>query len=671
MSNNLSIRVTADVSELQQKFAIARAETQALNSEFSNLAKQSAAGSLDAAGVARFQQLSGDLLAARTQAAGYARELRDAGFAATGFGTAAVKAAEGARDLGINTSSAVRYSRELFDELSSGRTRYLPSTLAELAQQGFHLSPAMLAGAGGVAALVAGLGYLVYQADKASDALDHLDIVSLRAGNDFTRRQLHGLTEELSQLPSVSSSAATSIVTALAGAHLPFEALQAASRLAAEEMVQMGEKADEAGKKIAKALEPNVTATEVAKQNQADLTQAQVDAAIAADKSGNANVILAEKLKLLSAPLSRARSDIKDYTTSGGQEFMNLAAAMGMGEAHMDPLTTEAREQSNAWHENADAISQYTAALQSLPVDKTLNFKQAKPEDNSGAALQAAQEAADIKQRMAEQEISQDKQTLDAISAAQDQARQQQLAADEQAAAAKQQMSENEIRDATRTLDAIAAAQKRADAESQAEAKKNLRAIENAEDQFISGVISGRMTLASAERSIFQRLAINEVEAAAHTATALLDVKTRSAEKAKLVKALEAQKSIMADAAAGAAAAYQSVVGIPYVGPFLAPAAAAATFVAIEAYKNIASFDVGAMNIPHDMPAMVHQGETILPRPFAEDFRAAISGNGRAGGGDTHVHINATDAESVQRLFDRNGPALVKSLQRQLRNGSF
>jgi hypothetical protein len=48
-----------------------------------------------------------------------------AGFAAAGFGTAAVQAAEGAHSLGINTSSAVRYTRELFDEISSGRTRYL------------------------------------------------------------------------------------------------------------------------------------------------------------------------------------------------------------------------------------------------------------------------------------------------------------------------------------------------------------------------------------------------------------------------------------------------------------------------------------------------------------------------------------------------------------------
>ncbi len=136
------------------------------------------------------------------------------------------------------------------------------------------------------------------------------------------------------------------------------------------------------------------------------------------------------------------------------------------------------------------------------------------------------------------------------------------------------------------------------------------------------------------------------------------------------------QGEIMSAAATAAAKAYQSLAGIPVVGPVLGALAAATTFTAVEAYKNMASFDVGAWSIPNDMPAMVHQGETILPRPFADDFRAAMSGRGGdPGGGDSggivehHYHINAVDAGSFQDLLTSNPEALAAGMQRVVRLG--
>lgn len=47
------------------------------------------------------------------------------------------------------------------------------------------------------------------------------------------------------------------------------------------------------------------------------------------------------------------------------------------------------------------------------------------------------------------------------------------------------------------------------------------------------------------------------------------------------------------------------------------------------------AFAQGAWNLPYDTPAYVHAGETILPRPFAEDFREAMSG-----GGTEEINVN-------------------------------
>src|SRR5581483_5818863 len=54
---------------------------------------------------------------------------------------------------------------------------------------------------------------------------------------------------------------------------------------------------------------------------------------------------------------------------------------------------------------------------------------------------------------------------------------------------------------------------------------------------------------------------------------------------------------------------YAAVAQIPYVGWILAPIAAGAAFAAVAAYEGLASLDVGAWNVPHDMVAQIHKGE--------------------------------------------------------------
>jgi hypothetical protein len=118
-----------------------------------------------------------------------------------------------------------------------------------------------------------------------------------------------------------------------------------------------------------------------------------------------------------------------------------------------------------------------------------------------------------------------------------------------------------------------------------------------------------------------------------------------------------------------AARVYSSVFAwaAPALGPFAVVPATAAAALVIAKEALIPSFDQGAWSLPGDMLAMVHQGETILPRAFAEDFRSAVSG-GSGGGGDTHIHIHATDAQSFQRQLMNSGSTLARSLRQQARN---
>ncbi|MGC8518464.1 MAG: phage tail length tape measure family protein [Steroidobacteraceae bacterium] len=158
------------------------------------------------------------------------------------------------------------------------------------------------------------------------------------------------------------------------------------------------------------------------------------------------------------------------------------------------------------------------------------------------------------------------------------------------------------------------------------------------------------------------------------TATRIAVVTAAHAQE-KASSSLLNMATIRADAAKAAAGAYSAVVGIPYVGPVLAPIAAATAFAAVGAYEAMASFGVGAWNIPHDMPAMVHAGETILPRPFAEEFRrnGGALGGGIGGGGvvENHYHIHANDAASFHDMLQRNPEALAAGMSNAIRVGAF
>lgn len=145
-------------------------------------------------------------------------------------------------------------------------------------------------------------------------------------------------------------------------------------------------------------------------------------------------------------------------------------------------------------------------------------------------------------------------------------------------------------------------------------------------------------------------------------------------EKGSMLKSIAltvwgALKKIAVMAYEAAAAAYNATVGIPYVGPVLAPIAAAASFAAVGMYgAAVASAAGGWEMVDRDQLAMVHKREMILPADLADRVRGITDPGIAAGGGAIALTINAIDAKSVRRLFRENGSALVTAAHTQLRN---
>lgn len=146
----------------------------------------------------------------------------------------------------------------------------------------------------------------------------------------------------------------------------------------------------------------------------------------------------------------------------------------------------------------------------------------------------------------------------------------------------------------------------------------------------------------------------------------------------KTAEKAAAMTSIGGDAAAAAAGAYKAVVGIPIIGPVLAPAAAAVAFAAVMAFGGmIPSFDAGTMNVPQDMTARIHKGEMIIPASIASAWRAGndargfAGGFGGGGGGGApavNLYLQAMDAASFMQRINEVTDHIARGVSRAWRN---
>lgn len=158
--------------------------------------------------------------------------------------------------------------------------------------------------------------------------------------------------------------------------------------------------------------------------------------------------------------------------------------------------------------------------------------------------------------------------------------------------------------------------------------------------------------------------------ATAAGAAARTSIDTAAATAAKAADMATMKGGIMSHAASAAAATYDAVSQIPFIGYILAPAAAAVAFAGTAAFGSLLSFDVGAWELPHDMVAQVHKGEMIVPANFSDGLRSALGGSANgataASGGDTHIHftVQTLDSRSFGSVIDEHARTIAKAVAR-------
>lgn len=246
--------------------------------------------------------------------------------------------------------------------------------------------------------------------------------------------------------------------------------------------------------------------------------------------------------------------------------------------------------------------------------------------------------------------------------------------------------------DHKRNADAIVKAQKDAAAKATAAWKGYLDPINHAFQQSIQGMIQGTQTLRQMTANLLQSIlasyvqaGLNELEhhivtqqaktaATAAGAAERATIEAGAAAQSKAADAATGKSQIGTAAATGAAKAYQAIVGIPYVGPVLAPIAAGVAFAGIEAFSGmIASARGGWERVPFDgAMTELHKDEMVLPAHVAEPMRQMAKRGGQSGGGDgMTVYLNTTDARSWSDQLRRDPKALANALKIAHRRGHF
>ena len=159
--------------------------------------------------------------------------------------------------------------------------------------------------------------------------------------------------------------------------------------------------------------------------------------------------------------------------------------------------------------------------------------------------------------------------------------------------------------------------------------------------------------------------------------TSRLAEKESATAAASATEVASGSAQIMNDASKAAAGAYSAVAGIPWVGPILAPIAAGTAFAAVAAFDTLTSLDVGAWNLPRDMPAMLHEGESVVPKNFASGMRENGTFGGNGGGTTNNVNLhyapttNAPQHRTLGQLLTDDASTMRAWFQAQLRSGAI
>jgi hypothetical protein len=209
--------------------------------------------------------------------------------------------------------------------------------------------------------------------------------------------------------------------------------------------------------------------------------------------------------------------------------------------------------------------------------------------------------------------------------------------------------------------------------------------FEKAFEKTINGMIAGTTTFKKGMKNLVQSVLLefsnmgvkilvqwvaNQVRMTAATAAGTASrtaIEQAGAAQGMAISGATSFKGIMNSAYEAMAGAYKAIVGIPYIGPILAPVAAATAFTAVAGFAGSVASARGGYDIPAGVNPMtqLHEREMVLPQKQADAVRNMADGN--MGGGMT-VNISAVDAAGVKKLFMTHGALMADSLKAQARN---
>jgi hypothetical protein len=134
---------------------------------------------------------------------------------------------------------------------------------------------------------------------------------------------------------------------------------------------------------------------------------------------------------------------------------------------------------------------------------------------------------------------------------------------------------------------------------------------------------------------------------------------------------------ISIDAAVAAAGAFAATAPIPFVGPELAPEAAAAAYAATMGWAaglgGGVSAEGGLENVGSSpLLGFLHPQEAVMPASVAQPMRQFFSGGGsQQGGGDSYgITIQAIDTLTGAQFLKNNAGVIIASLALAKRNGN-
>ena len=207
------------------------------------------------------------------------------------------------------------------------------------------------------------------------------------------------------------------------------------------------------------------------------------------------------------------------------------------------------------------------------------------------------------------------------------------------------------------------------------------KTLELSSDRAVASLIRGTESWRAAMFNIVTSLEIKFAQLAVNRAISWAQSETLSLAATQTKNtAIQASDASTANAGSGATAAklikqIESDAAATYGGvyfflsPVMGPAAAIPAGIsagAVSAMEGLVSLDVGAWNVPQNMPAFLHAGEMVVPQNFASGLR---DGNGLSGGGDNYtININAIDTQTGAQFLKSNAGIIAQTLASQARN---